>query len=206
VANGPVEPDELAALRTERDALLRRCERAEEQVATLGAELAATRERLAALEADDGSLSLFEGDPPASGDRLTGDGSDPRVLSMVLGATAVVAAMVALLALLNGKIATPFGVVIVLLTVVLAWAAVRTRVVPVEVSVVRGIVYAEQGETTYRFDLRKPSTRVEMQGRPGESGWAVRFPRRHLDPFVVDGSMVDAEEFTRALREYRPEL
>ncbi|NHA01506.1 hypothetical protein G5V59_21540 [Nocardioides sp. W3-2-3] len=34
---------------------------------------------------------------------MTGDGSDPRVLSMVLGATAVVAGMVALLALINGK-------------------------------------------------------------------------------------------------------
>ena len=149
---------------------------------------------------------MFEGDPAPGSDRLTGDGSDPRILSLVLGATAVVAAMVALLALLNGKIATPFGVVMIALTIGLAWGAARTRVVPVEVSVVRGIVYVEQGETTYRFDLRKPSTQVEISGRPGESGWAVRFPRRNLDPFVVDGSMVDAADFTRQLREYRPEL
>jgi len=206
VANGPVEPDEATSLRTERDDLLRRCEAAEGQVAALTRELAAARERVAQLEADDGSLSLFEGDPGPGSDRLTGDGSDPRILSLVLGATAVVAAMVALLALLNGKIATPFGVVMIALTIGLAWGAARTRVVPVEVSVVRGIVYVEQGETTYRFDLRKPGTQVEVSGRPGESGWAVRFPRRNLDPFVVDGSMVDAADFTRQLREYRPEL
>ncbi|MBU2695713.1 hypothetical protein [Pimelobacter simplex] len=206
MANGPVEPDEATALRSERDDLLRRCEAAEGQVVALTGELAAAQERVAALEADDGSLSLFGGDPAPGSDRLTGDGSDPRILSMVLGATAVVAGMVALLALLNGKIATPFGVVMIALTIGLAWGAARTRVVPVEVSVVRGIVYVEQGETTYRFDLRKPGTQVEIDGRPGESGWAVRFPRRNLDPFVVDGSMVDAADFTRQLREYRPEL
>ena len=205
MATGALDPDQAAALRAERDDLVRRCEVAEEQVAALSAELAAARERLTALEADDGSLSLFAGEPTA--DRpLSGDGSDPRILSMVLAATAIVAAMVALLALLNGKLATPFGVVMVLLAIGLGWAAARTRVVPVEVSVVRGIVYVEQGETTYRFDLRKPSTQVEMDGRPGDAGWVVRFPRRNLDPFVIDGSMVDAEEFTRQLREYRPAL
>ena len=204
MATGALDPDEAAALRAERDDLVRRCEVAEEQVAALSAELAAARERLAALE-DDGSLSLFAGEP-APDRSVSGDGSDPRILSMILGATAVVAGMVALLALLNGKLVTPFGVVMVLLTIGLGWAAARTRVVPVEVSVVRGIVYVEQGETTYRFDLRKPGTEVEMDGRPGESGWVVRFPRRHLDPFVIDGSMVDAEEFTRQLREYRPAL
>ncbi|GAA3654124.1 hypothetical protein GCM10022237_12600 [Nocardioides ginsengisoli] len=205
MATGALDPEQAAALRAERDDLVRRCEVAEQQVAALSAELAASRERLAALEADDGSLSLFAGDP-APEQRVSGDGSDPRILSMILAATAVVAGMVALLALLNGKLMTPFGVVMVLLAIGLGWAAARTRVVPVEVSVVRGIVYVEQGETTYRFDLRKPGTEVEMDGRPGDSGWVVRFPRRNLEPFVIDGSMVDAEEFTRQLREYRPAL
>ncbi|MCR1786166.1 hypothetical protein KVF89_26785 [Nocardioides carbamazepini] len=198
--------DPVVALRQERDELVRRLTASQEEVARLTTELASARAQVSALEEPGGdSLSLFEGEP-LTGDRLTGDGSDPRVLSMVLGATAIVAGMVALLTLINGKLGTPFGIAMVLIAIGLAWAAARTRVVPVEVSVVRGIVYVEQGESTHRFDVRKPGTRVEMVGRPGDAGWAVRFPRKGMDPFVVDGSMVDAEEFVRQLREHRPEL
>ncbi|WGX97675.1 hypothetical protein [Nocardioides sp. L-11A] len=198
--------DPVVALRLERDDLARRLTASQDEVVRLAAELESARAQVSALQTQGGeSLSLFEGEP-AAGDRLTGDGSDPRVLSMVLGATAIVAAMVALLTLVNGKLGTPFGVVMVLIAVGLGWAAARTRVVPVEVSVVRGVVYVEQGESTHRFDIRKPATRVEMVGRPGDPGWAVRFPRRGLDPFVIDGSMVDAEAFVRQLREHRPDL
>lgn len=204
MAAGPLDVDPVVALRLERDELARRLAASQDEVTRLTAELESSRAEVAALESGD-SLSLFDGEP-LSGDRLNGDGSDPRVLSMVLGATAVVAAMVALLTLLNGKLGTPFGIAMVVIAGGLGWAAARTRVVPVEVSVVRGVVYVEQGESTHRFDVRKPETRVEVVGRPGESGWAVRFPRKGLDPFVVDGSMVDAEEFLRQLREHRPQL
>lgn len=213
MATGPLETDPAAALRSERDALARRCAAAEAQVRDLSTDLAEAHARLAAYEAaqaaqdaaDSGSLSLFDGDP-TTGDRLTGDGSDPRVLSLVLGSTAVVAGMVALLALLNGKLGSPFGLIMIALTIGLAWGAARSRVVPVEVSVVRGMVYIQQGESSYRFDLRKPETAVDMVGRPGDAGWTVHFGRRGLDPFVVDASMVDAAEFTRQLREHRPEI
>lgn len=206
MATGPLGTDEAAALQAERDALARRCADVEGRLEALTAELAEARARIAALEADSGSLSFFDADtgttPP---DRLTGDGSDPRVLSLVLGATAVVAAMVALLALLNGKLGTPFGLAMIALTIALAWGALRTRVVPVEVSFVRGMVYIQQGETSYRFDLRKPETSVDMVGQPGQPGWAVHFGRRGLDPFVLDATMVDPVEFTRRLREFRPD-
>jgi hypothetical protein len=209
MATGPLGTDPAGALRAERDALARRCTDAEARVEALTADLAEAHARVAALEAareaESGSLSLFDGSS-TSGDRLTGDGSDPRVLSLVLGSTAVVAAMVALLALVNGKLGTPFGVIMVALTIGLAWGAARSRVVPVEISVVRGMVYIQQGESSYRFDLRKSETAVDMVGRPGEAGWTVHFGRRGLDPFVVDSSMVDAVEFTRQLREHRPEL
>lgn len=207
MAAGPVsehDVDPVVALRLERDDLARRLAASQDEVARLTSALESSRAEAAAL-ASGGSLSLFDGGPQP-GDRLTGDGSDPRVLSMVLGATAVVAAMVALLTLVNGKLATPFGILIVAVAIGLGWAAARTRVVPVEVSVVRGVVYVEQGESTHRFDIRKPETQVEVVGRPGEPGWAVRFPRKALDPFVIDGSMVDADDFLRQLREHRPEL
>ncbi|TWG92512.1 hypothetical protein L615_007000000230 [Nocardioides sp. J9] len=203
MATGPLGTDpEHAALSAERDALARRCAEAEARVAELEAELAEARASLAA-QADDSHLSLFDG---TTEDRLVGDGSDPRVLSLVLGATAVVAGMVTLLTILNGKIVSPFGVVMIALTVGLAWGAARTRVVPVEVSVVRGMVYVQQGELSYRFDLRRPETDVQVVGEPGSPTWAVRFGRRGLDPFVIDASMVDSVEFTGRLREYRPEL
>ncbi|WP_435770175.1 hypothetical protein [Nocardioides sp. SYSU DS0651] len=203
---GPLGTDRPGSPPTERDELARRCAAAEREVERLRGELDRARAQISDLEsADPAGLSLFD-DSAAEPDRLTGDGSDPRILSLVLAATAVVAGMVAFLALLNGKLFSPFGVVIVLLTIVLAWAAARTRVVPVEVSVIRGIVYVEQGDSTHRFDLRKPETRVEMLGRPGDRGWAVHFLRRGLDPFVVDASMVDPHEFVRQLREHRPAL
>ena len=81
-----------------------------------------------------------------------------------------------------------------------------TRVVPVDVHVSRGMVYVDRGESSYRFDLRRAETKVEMVGQPGDADWAVHFPRRGMDSFVVNGSMVDAAEFTRQLREYRPSL
>lgn len=206
MATGPLGTDEAAALQAERDALARRCADVEGRLEVLAAELAEAQARIAALEADSGSLSFFDSDTGATPpDRLTGDGSDPRVLSLALGATAVVATMVALLALLNGKLGTPFGLVMIALTIALAWGALRTRVVPVEVSFVRGMVYIQQGETSYRFDLRKPETSVDMVGRPGQAGWAVHFERRGLDPFVLDATMVDSVEFTRRLREFRPD-
>lgn len=206
MASGPLDTDPELTLRATCDALARRCADAEAQVRELTGELAEARARIASYEeVDSGSLSLFEGGT-APGDRLTGDGSDPRVLSLILGATAVVAGMVALLTLLNGKLASPFGLIMIALTIGLAWGAARTRVVPVEVSVVRGMVYIQQGESSYRFDLRKPETSVDMVAQPGDAGWTIHFGRRGLDPFVIDGSMVDATEFTRQLREYRPEL
>ena len=114
MASGPLEIDPVIALREERDALARRLAASEQKVRQLNADLDDARAQVAALEAAGPEpLSLFEGDMLGA-DGLTGDGSDPRVLSMVLGATAVVAGMVTLLTLLNGKLASPFGVAMVL--------------------------------------------------------------------------------------------
>lgn len=209
MATGPVEAAAGNALPLEYDDLARRCAASEQAVARLTQELAEARERIAELEARPAAasepLSLFEGGQDGGG-RLTGDGSDPRVLSLVLGATAVVAGMVAVLALLNHTLFSPFGIVVVLLTIGLAWAALRTRVEPVEVSVVRGMIYVTKGESTHRFDLRSASTEVEQVGRPGDADWQLRIPRKGLDPFVIDASMVDPEDFVAQLRQWRPEL
>jgi hypothetical protein len=207
MASGPVAEPPIG-LQAELDALAARCAEAEQQVADLTAELAAADARIAELEgAAQAPISIFdlpETGPVGAG--LARDGSDPRVLSMILAATAVVAAMVALLALLNGNLATPFGFAMILTTAVLAYAASRTRVMGVDINVNHGVVYIDKGETKYRFDLRHDGTLVDMVGKPGDSYWQVQFHRKGMDDFVVDSGMVDPQEFVRQLRQYRPDL
>ncbi|WP_183098248.1 hypothetical protein [Nocardioides pelophilus] len=196
----------MESLQNERDALAARCADAEQQVADLTAELTAAQARIADLEAGaEEQIPIFDGTGPV-GSGLARDGSDPRVLSMILAATAVVAGMVALLALVNGNLDSPFGFAMIVATLALAYAAARTRVPSVEVSVSRGVVYVAKGETSYRFDLRQEHTSVDMVGRPGDAYWQVRFHRKGMDDLVVDADMVDPHEFVRLLREHRPNL
>lgn len=63
----------------------------------------------------------------------------------------------------------------------------------------------QQGERLV-FDLASPYTLVEVHGRPGRRGWKVVLPRRHLEPFQVDASIVDPDDFMRVLRFFRPDL
>lgn len=206
MATGPLDESPVESLQAERDALAARCAEAEQQVADLTAGLAAANARISELEeAAESPMSIFDGvEPGTTG--LSRDGSDPRVLSMILAATSVVAGMVALLALINGNLFTPFGVAMILTSLVLAYAASRTRVIGVEISISHGVVYIEKHESKYRFDLRHDGTLIDMVGQPGDSYWQVQFHRKGMDDFVVDAGMVDPQEFVRQLREYRPSL
>lgn len=201
--------DPAEALRAERDALADRCSAAEQRVDELTTELEEIRDRLEAREAElsrgEEPISLFEDDADDAAP-ARGDGADPRIVSLVLWATAIVSAMVTVLAFLNGNLFTWFGAGMALLTFGLGYAAVRTRVEPVTVHVTRGVVFAERGGTTYRFDLRSDSTHVEQRGRVGDNDWQIRFLRRSMDPLVIDATMVDPAEFVERLREYRPSL
>lgn len=199
-ANGATE---LRRLRAERDALEARALEAERRAEVLAEELAQAYADLAA--ADDG-LSLFDELAPDDTPGLAADGSDPSVLPIALGGTAVVTAMVGLLASFDRGVASPVALLMFALTALLAYLAWNSRVERFEISVSRGMVYVNSSSTSYRFDLRTSTTRVEMTGQPGDPGWQVQFLRRHLDPFTVDASMVDPHEFTRQLREWRPEL
>ncbi|HET9423324.1 MAG TPA: hypothetical protein VFO49_19460 [Nocardioides sp.] len=195
--------EEIRRLRAERDALEQRALEAERRAEALAAELAEAR---AELDVDPGRLSLFDDLPDEEAGPRAADGSDPAVLPIALGATALVAAMVALLAALDRGLGSPVALVMLGLACLLAYLAWNSRVERFEVSVSRGMVYIDSSSNSYRFDLRQPTTEVEMTGRPGEGGWQVRFLRRHLDPFTVDATMVEPAEFVRQLREWRPEL
>jgi len=195
--------EEIRRLRAERDALEARALEAERRAEALAAELAEARAEQAV---DHSRLSLFDDLADEAPAGPVADGSDPAVIPIALGATALVAAMVALLAALNRGLVSPVALVMLGLSCLLAYLAWNSRVERFEVSVGRGMVYIDSSSNSYRFDLRQPTTEVEMTGQPGESGWQVRFLRRHLDPFTVDASMVDPVEFVRQLREWRPEL
>ncbi len=207
MASGPLGEPPMESLQAERDALAARCADAEQQVTDLTHRLAAANARIADLEAAAAAepTSFFDG-PDSRSAGLATDGSDPRVLSLILAATSVVAGMVALLALVNGNLSTTFGYAMVVTTVVLAWAALRTRVMGAQISMSNGVVYIEKGETSYRFDVKHEGTLIDMVGQPGDSYWQVQFHRKGMDDFVVDADMVNAEEFVRQLREHRPDL
>ncbi len=113
--------------------------------------------------------------------------------------------LAALVAFFSGSVG--LGLLMLAITVALLWFLSTTRVPPIEISVNRGIVYIDQGDSKHRFDLRNERTQVEMSGKPGDRDWEVRFLRRALDPFVIRAGMLDdAEGFVRNLRQWRPEL
>jgi hypothetical protein len=193
---------ELRRLRAERDALEARAVEAERRAEALEAELAQARAELA----DDGRLSIFDDVPDDDTPGRAADGSDPAVLPLALGGTAVVTAMVGLLAAFDRGLVSPVSLLMFALTGLLAYLAWNSRVETFEVSVSRGMVYVDSSSSSYRFDLRTSTTQIEMSGQPGEPGWEVRFLRRHLEPFKIDASMVDPTEFVHQLRQWRPEL
>ena len=202
----PAEPtlavhQELAALRAEREDLLQRVAEAEEESAAMAVQLAAARKEAA-------DLALFEQSTPLlSEPTLAADGSDPGVLPMALAGTAIVAAMVTVLAIINNGIFDLFTFFIAAVTCVLAYGAAATKVVPVEVTVGgRGMVYVKRGEETHTYDLRSESTTVEITGQPGDGDWSVKLSKRFGDPEKITSSMVDPQAFLAQLREWRPNL
>ena len=54
------------------------------------------------------------------------------------------------------------------------------------------------------FDLASTYTSIEVVGQPGSKKWKVLFHRRGMSPVVVDSTMVDAHDFMRVLRFFRP--
>jgi hypothetical protein len=194
---------EIRRLQAQRDALEARALEAERRAEALAAELADARAELAA---DPNRISLFDDLAPDDPQGRAADGSDPGVVPIALGGTAVVTAMIGLLAAIDRGLFSPVALLMFALTCLLGYLAWNSRVERFQVSVSRGMVYIDSSSNSYRFDLRTPTTQIEMIGQPGERGWQVRFLRRHLDPFPVDASMVDPVEFVRQLREWRPEL
>lgn len=205
----PDHSAEVAALRAERDALERRAVEAETMAEQLADALADAQRRLAEQpgDADEAQhLTLFDNATPAEpGTKFAPDGSDQGVLPIALAATAVVALLVALVTVVAGS--TGFITLLALVASgALAWAAYQTRVTRVFVEVVDGVVKVTEGDSTRSFDLNNDHIKVDVQGKPGDEYWRVRFYRRALDPVDVDATMVDPATFLAQVRHYRPEV
>ncbi len=101
----PSGPAELRRLRAERDVLEARALAAERQAAELSSELAQLRAEQAI---DPHRLSLFDDLPADDTYGLADDGSDPTVVPIALGGTAVVTGMVGLFAVLDRGLFSPW--------------------------------------------------------------------------------------------------
>jgi hypothetical protein len=95
--------------------------------------------------------------------------------------------------------------VIVVLATAMVWA-IRAGAAVTKLEVHQGQLQVVQQGGRFVFDLSSRYTKVEVQGRPGRRGWKVIFPRRGMDPFTVDATMVDPDDFMRVLRFFRPQL
>lgn len=183
--------------------------RAEAELAEVVAELEILRGGpVAPQESADGDFSLFQ-DQLTSQPSLAADGSDPGVLPIALGGTALVGFMVVILTTVNGRLFQPFGIAMVAITAALAYFAWQTRVERIEVQISDGgVVYVERSSTgALRFDLRSTSTHVAMTGEPGTTSWELTFMRGSgMDPFTVTAAMVDSTSFVQRVRAFRPEL
>lgn len=126
-----------------------------------------------------------------------------RLLTVVALAAAVVAGL-ALRAALAEPGPTWTGLAVIAGLTSLALWAVRASATPARLRVQLGQLEIVHGGRREVVDLAGDYTDVEVHGRPGHRGWRVVFPRREGEPVVVDASVVDAHEFMRVLRAYRP--
>jgi len=97
------------------------------------------------------------------------------------------------------------GIAAVLLVLVLALWAIRASSPVAHLAVRSGQLEVTQGGGRFVFDLSGGYTPIEVVGSPGDRSWRVLFLRRNMDPFEIDSSMVDPQEFMDVLRRYLPE-
>ena len=127
-------------------------------------------------------------------------------VTVVLTGVALIAAAVAVQAALADGLFTVRAAIASGIALLFVWVLLQRRARVTEVYLEDGVVHVEGRERHVRFDLGNPNVRLELVGSPGDRDWQVLFLRRSLPPFVVDRRLADPELFTRAVRQWRPEL
>lgn len=97
------------------------------------------------------------------------------------------------------------GITATLAVLLLVTWAVRAGTPLTLMTVKGGQLEVRQGGLHLKFDLSSHYTPIDVQGSPGQRDWRVLFGRGPMPPFVVDGSIVDADDFMALLTRYRPE-
>jgi uncharacterized iron-regulated membrane protein len=123
------------------------------------------------------------------------------ILQLILCAVALGASCLAY----QETTATTVGVAAVLSLAFLV-VGVRSSSPPAELKIEDGTLDITASQSHYRFDLGNPKVRLEMPHPPGSRKWKVLVHRSRMAPYVIDARMVAPDEFTKALRRYRPEL
>jgi hypothetical protein len=88
----------------------------------------------------------------------------------------------------------------------LLFVAFRSGASQSHVRIDDGILEVLQGESRYKFDLANPRVVLEMPQPPSSRKWKVLIHRTGLPPFEVDSSLVDPQQFTDVIRQFRPNL
>jgi hypothetical protein len=127
-----------------------------------------------------------------------------RVVGLVLLIT-LSGAAVAAYAVYQDRTTLTIGLATTLGVLALVVWAVRAGTPTTRLAVRAGQLEVLQGGGRFVFELTGGYTPIEVRGQPGDRDWRVLFLRRNMDPFVIDSSMVDPDEFMRVLRRYLPE-
>jgi hypothetical protein len=126
-----------------------------------------------------------------------------RVVGLVLLAAVCGLAVAAYIAYRDSN-TLAIGIAAVLLVLVLALWAIRASSPVAHLAVRSGQLEVTQGGGRFVFDLSGGYTPIEVVGSPGDRDWRVLFLRRNMEPFEIDSSMVDPQEFMDVLRRYLP--
>lgn len=84
--------------------------------------------------------------------------------------------------------------------------AIRSTTTTSEVEIRRGELRISRGGTIEVVDIANPFTPVALLGEPGHRNWRVLVERPGRPLLHVDGTMVDAQEFTELLLRLRKDL
>lgn len=142
---------------------------------------------------------------PAPGLVLFAPRRGARRLLTVASALGLVAVGVACLMAWDLRSTTSYAVLGGLTLLAFALGSARGRATGTVVSIEDGILRIAQGPSQHRFPLTSAYPPIDVLGEPTDRGWKVLIQRKGMGPFVVTSRMVDAVEFTEALRRFRPQ-
>ncbi len=129
-----------------------------------------------------------------------------RGFTLVAGAVAAVAGVIAILLALRGDLVSPGGLSSAAVALVSVLLVVQLGALKRVVTLRDGTLDVVQGDARHRFDLTTEKTQIQMMGQPGDKDWQMLLARRGLSPVAIGPSEVDPEPFVEAVRQWRHDV